>query len=197
MRKLARELEMVIVDRFFERQAAGVIATQPLSSMRCSLLGAYRKMHIPDDPLFNEKFYFTARNTHVADDGDHKGRERFSRLETRYADYWRSVSAGSVVPRGGPHHSLLGAEIPVLSDGNRWHPSEKTEYGEAQVDSLADCQRAHAIATACTRGRRIGLDTKTSLAPTASSSFGHRSLRSVRPASQPSGDGAGCVGREM
>jgi len=74
MRKLARELEMVIIVPIFERQAAGVYRNSAaVIDADGSYLGAYRKMHIPDDPLFNEKFYFTPGDTHIADDGDHKG----------------------------------------------------------------------------------------------------------------------------
>jgi len=74
MRTLARELEMVIIVPIFERQAAGVYRNSAaVIDADGSLLGAYRKMHIPDDPLFNEKFYFTPGDTHLADDGDHKG----------------------------------------------------------------------------------------------------------------------------
>src|SRR6266576_5482952 len=71
MKKLARELEMVIIVPIFERQAAGVYRNSAaVIDADGSYLGAYRKMHIPDDPLFNEKFYFTPGDSHIADDGD-------------------------------------------------------------------------------------------------------------------------------
>src|SRR6266576_7089786 len=74
MRKLASELEIVIIVPIFERQAAGVYRNSAaVIDADGSLLGAYRKMHIPDDPLFNEKFYFTPGDSHIADDGDQKG----------------------------------------------------------------------------------------------------------------------------
>jgi len=68
MQKVARELEMVIIVPIFERQAAGVYRNSAaVIDADGSLLGAYRKMHIPDDPLFNEKFYFTPGDAHIAD----------------------------------------------------------------------------------------------------------------------------------
>src|SRR5438045_4941315 len=74
MQSLARELELVIIVPIFERQAAGVYRNSAaVIDADGTLLGAYRKMHIPDDPLFNEKFYFTPGDSHLADDGDHKG----------------------------------------------------------------------------------------------------------------------------
>ena len=66
MRKLAEELELVIIVPIFERQAAGVYRNSAaVIDADGSLLGAYRKMHIPDDPLFNEKFYFTPGDSHL------------------------------------------------------------------------------------------------------------------------------------
>ncbi|MFL5489490.1 MAG: nitrilase-related carbon-nitrogen hydrolase, partial [Gemmatimonadaceae bacterium] len=78
MRKLARELELVIIVPIFERQAAGVYRNSAaVIDADGKLLGAYRKMHSPEDPLFNEKFYFTPGDSHLADDGDHKGASGF------------------------------------------------------------------------------------------------------------------------
>ena len=102
MRKLARELEMVIIVPIFERQAAGVYRNSAaVIDADGSLLGAYRKMHIPDDPLFNEKFYFTPGDSHIADDGDHKGASGFrvwkQRLSSRISRPRKSLSRGSEV----------------------------------------------------------------------------------------------------
>src|SRR4051812_36233470 len=69
MQKLAEELEVVIIVPIFERQAAGVYRNSAaVIDADGSMLGAYRKMHIPDDPLFNEKYYFTPGDSHIADD---------------------------------------------------------------------------------------------------------------------------------
>src|SRR5678815_1000298 len=87
MQKLAKELEIVLVVPIFERQARGVYRNSAaIIDADGSLLGAYRKMHIPDDPLFNEKFYFTPGDSHIADDGDHKGEGGFRVWKTRYAN---------------------------------------------------------------------------------------------------------------
>nr|MDP9179391.1 acyltransferase [Gemmatimonadota bacterium] len=73
MQSLAKELEIVVIVPIFERQAAGVYRNSAaVVDADGSLLGVYRKMHIPDDPLFYEKYYFTPGDSHVQYDGDHK-----------------------------------------------------------------------------------------------------------------------------
>jgi N-carbamoylputrescine amidase len=147
MRTLARELEIVIIVPIFERQAAGVYRNSAaVIDADGSLLGAYRKMHIPDDPLFNEKFYFTPGDTHLADDGDHKGASGFRVWKTRYADIGVLICWDQWYPEAARITSLLGAEIIFYPTAIGWHPSEKAEYGEAQVEAWRTAQRAHAIA---------------------------------------------------
>jgi len=147
MRKLATELELVIIVPIFERQAAGVYRNSAaVIDADGSLLGAYRKMHIPDDPLFNEKFYFTPGDTHLADDGDHKGASGFRVWKTRYADIGVLICWDQWYPEAARITSLLGAEIIFYPTAIGWHPSEKAEYGEAQVEAWRTAQRAHAIA---------------------------------------------------
>jgi N-carbamoylputrescine amidase len=147
MRKVARELEIVIIVPIFERQAAGVYRNSAaVIDADGSLLGAYRKMHIPDDPLFNEKFYFTPGDSHVADDGDHKGANGFRVWKTRYANVGVLICWDQWYPEAARITSLLGADILFYPTAIGWHPSEKKEFGEAQVEAWRTAQRAHAIA---------------------------------------------------
>jgi len=113
-----------------------------------SVLGAYRKMHIPDDPLFNEKYYFTPGDSHAdaAGNGDHKGAGGFRVWKTRYADIGVLICWDQWYPEAARITSLLGAEILFYPTAIGWHPSEKAEFGEAQVDAWRTAQRAHAIA---------------------------------------------------
>src|SRR5688572_24255420 len=129
MQKLAKELELVIV-------ADG------------SVLGAYRKMHIPDDPLFNEKYYFTPGDSHTdaAGNGDHKGAGGFRVWKTRYADVGVLICWDQWYPEAARITSLLGAEIIFYPTAIGWHPAEKAEFGQAQVEAWQTAQRAHAIA---------------------------------------------------
>jgi len=121
MQKLARELEMVIIAPIFERQAAGV----------------YR----------NSAAVIDADGTFLgADDGDHKGASGFRVWKTRYADIGVLICWDQWYPEAARITSLLGAEILFYPTAIGWHPSEKAEHGEAQVDAWRTAQRAHAIA---------------------------------------------------
>ena len=151
MRKLAKELEIVIIVPIFERQAAGIYRNSAaVIDADGTLLGAYRKMHIPDDPLFNEKYYFTPGDSHIDGegdgDGDHKGASGFRVWKTRYAKVGVLICWDQWYPEAARITSLLGAEIIFYPTAIGWHPSEKAEHGEAQVDAWRTTQRAHAIA---------------------------------------------------
>src|SRR4029453_19376041 len=112
MQRLAKELAIVLVAPIFERQAAGVYRNSAaVIDADGSLLGAYRKMHIPDDPLFNEKFYFTPGDSHITDDNDHKGAGGFRVWKTRYADVGVLICWDQWYPEAARITSLLGAEI--------------------------------------------------------------------------------------
>src|SRR5438874_10464160 len=161
MQKMARELEMVIIVPIFERQAAGVYRNSAaVIDADGSYLGAYRKMHIPDDPLFNEKFYFTPGDSHIADDGDHKGASGFRVWKTRYASIGVLICWDQWYPEAARITSLLGAEILFYPTAIGWHPSEKVEHGEAQVDAWELMQRSHAVANGCyvCAPNRIGIE---------------------------------------
>jgi N-carbamoylputrescine amidase len=135
LQPLAKELGVVIVASLFERRVAGVYHnTAAVIDASGALLGIYRKMHIPDDPLFYEKYYFTP--------GD-LGFRMFDTAVGRIAvlicwDQW--------YPEAARIASLGGANIIFYPTAIGWHPSEKTEFGEAQYDAWRTIQRSHAIA---------------------------------------------------
>ncbi len=146
MQSLARELEIVVIVPIFERQAAGIYRNSAaIVDADGSLLGVYRKMHIPDDPLFYEKYYFTPGDSHVSFEGDHKG-GGFRVWKTRYANIGVLICWDQWYPEAARINALLGAEILFYPTAIGWHPAEKAEFGEAQADAWRTAQRAHAIA---------------------------------------------------
>jgi N-carbamoylputrescine amidase len=148
MQALARELAIAIVVPLFERQAAGVYRnTAAVIDADGSLLGAYRKMHIPDDPLYNEKFYFTPGDGPLPgtpfDDAAASG---FKVWQTRYATIGVLICWDQWYPEAARITSLLGADILLYPTAIGWHPSERAEWGETQADGWRTIQRSHAIA---------------------------------------------------
>jgi N-carbamoylputrescine amidase len=132
---LAKELGVVIVASLFERRAAGVYHnTAAVIDATGDLLGIYRKMHIPDDPLFYEKYYFTP------------GDLGFRMFDTQYGRIAVLVCWDQWYPEAARIASLGGASILFYPTAIGWHPSEKTEFGEAQYDAWRTIQRSHAIA---------------------------------------------------
>ena len=170
MQKLARELELVIIVPIFERQAAGVYRNSAaVIDADGSYLGAYRKMHIPDDPLFNEKFYFTPGDSHIADDGDHKGASGFRVWKTRYASIGVLICWDQWYPEAARITSLLGAEIIFIRPQSvgtlRRKPSTvKRRLMRGALHSARTPSR-----TACTSRRRTAWVTRMSPGPTVSS----------------------------
>jgi N-carbamoylputrescine amidase len=148
MQALAKELEIVIVVPIFERQAAGVYRNSAaVIDADGSLLGVYRKMHIPDDPLYFEKYYFTPGDVQAPNvDDDHPGAGGFRVWKTRYADIGVLICWDQWYPEAARITALLGAEVIFYPTAIGWHPAEKAEFGEAQVDAWRTAQRAHAIA---------------------------------------------------
>lgn len=137
---LARELEIVLVLPIFERRAAGVYHNAAaVVDADGTLLGTYRKMHIPDDPMFYEKYYFTPGDAA----GDANG---FRVFRTRYARLGVLICWDQWYPEAARITSLLGAEVLFYPTAIGWHPSEKAEFGEAQADAWRTVQRGHAIA---------------------------------------------------
>jgi N-carbamoylputrescine amidase len=136
MQSLAKELGIVLIVPLFERQARGVYRNSAaIIDADGSLLGVYRKMHIPDDPLFNEKYYFTP--------GDTPG---FQVWKTRYATIGVLICWDQWYPEAARITSLLGAQVLFYPTAIGWHPSEQEEWGPAQVDAWRTIQRSHAIA---------------------------------------------------
>ena len=136
MCRLARELAVVLVVPMFERQGPGMYRNSAsVIDADGSLLGVYRKMHIPDDPLFNEKYYFTP--------GDTPG---FQVWKTRYATIGVLICWDQWYPEAARITSLLGAEVLFYPTAIGWHPSEQADWGAAQVDAWRTIQRSHAIA---------------------------------------------------
>src|SRR6266581_6289736 len=147
MQAIAREIEVVVIVPIFERQTAGIYRNSAaVIDADGSLLGVYRKMHIPDDPLFYEKYYFTPGDSHVDYDGDHKSAGGFRVWKTRYANVGVLICWDQWYPEAARINALLGAEILFYPTAIGWHPSEKAEFGESQVDAWRTAQRAHAIA---------------------------------------------------
>ena len=148
MQALARELEVVLVVPLFERQAAGVYRNSAaVIDADGALLGVYRKMHIPDDPLFNEKHYFTPGDGHVAPVGTAPTQANgFAVWKTRYATIGVLICWDQWYPEAARITALLGAQVLFYPTAIGWHPAEKETWGAAQVDAWRIMQRAHAIA---------------------------------------------------
>jgi N-carbamoylputrescine amidase len=137
MQAIARELSVVLVVPLFERQAPGVYRNSAaIIDADGSLLGVYRKMHIPDDPLFFEKYYFTPG----------EGDPGFRVWKTRYATIGVLICWDQWYPEAARITSLLGAQVLFYPTAIGWHPAEKDEWGAAQADAWRTAQRAHAIA---------------------------------------------------
>ncbi len=133
--RLARELNVVIIGSLFERRAPGVYHnTAVVIDATGALLGLYRKMHIPDDPLYFEKFYFTP------------GDLGFPNFETRYGRVAVLVCWDQWYPEAARLAALAGAEVLFYPTAIGWHPSEKAQLGAAQHDAWRTIQRSHAIA---------------------------------------------------
>jgi N-carbamoylputrescine amidase len=133
--QVAAECKVVIIGSLFERRAAGVYHnTAAIIDADGTLKGIYRKMHIPDDPLYYEKFYFTP-----GDLGFRAFDTAFGRLGTLVCwDQW--------YPEGARLTALAGADVLFYPTAIGWHPAEKAEFGAAQADAWRTMQRSHAIA---------------------------------------------------
>jgi N-carbamoylputrescine amidase len=132
---LAREAGVVVVGSLFERRAAGVYHnTAVVIDADGALVGKYRKMHIPDDPLYYEKYYFTP------------GDLGFAAFDTRFAKVGVLVCWDQWYPEGARLTALAGADILFYPTAIGWHPKEKAEFGLAQHDAWQTIQRSHAIA---------------------------------------------------
>jgi N-carbamoylputrescine amidase len=133
--KLAAARGIVIIGSLFERRAPGLYHnTAVVIDASGRLAGIYRKMHIPDDPHYYEKFYFTP------------GDLGFKSFDTRFAQIGALVCWDQWYPEAARLTALTGAQILLYPTAIGWHPSEKAEYGERQHSSWETIQRSHAIA---------------------------------------------------
>jgi N-carbamoylputrescine amidase len=136
--KLAKKYKVVIVASLFEKRASGVYHnTAAIIDADGSLLGIYRKMHIPDDPLFYEKFYFTP------------GDLGFKAWQTKYAKIGVLICWDQWYPEAARLTAMQGAEILFYPTAIGWHPSEKAKYGIKQHSAWETIQRSHAVANGC------------------------------------------------
>jgi N-carbamoylputrescine amidase len=146
MQALARELELVIVVPIFEKRAAGVYHNSAaVVDADGALLGVYRKMHIPDDPLYHEKYYFTPGE--IYQHGETPGIQTgFRVFRTRYAAIGVLICWDQWYPEAARITALMGAQVLLYPTAIGWHPKEKEEWGPSQADAWRTIQRAHAIA---------------------------------------------------
>jgi N-carbamoylputrescine amidase len=134
MQALAKSLSVVLIVPIFEREAAGVYRNSAaVVDADGSLLGVYRKLHIPDDPQYYEKYYFTPGDT-------------FRVWPTKRAKVGTLICWDQWFPEGARITSLLGAEILFYPTAIGWHPAEKDAVGQDQLSAWQTIQRSHAIA---------------------------------------------------
>jgi N-carbamoylputrescine amidase len=148
--KVAREHKIVIIASLFEKRSAGLYHnTAAIIDADGKLLGKYRKMHIPDDPLYHEKFYFTP------------GDLGFQAWKTQRGNIGVCVCWDQWYPEAARLTALRGAEILFYPTAIGWHPKEKKEFGAAQYSAWETIQRSHAIANGCyvAAANRVGHET--------------------------------------
>ena len=147
--KFAKHRKVVVVASLFEKRGAGVYHnTAVVIDADGSLMGIYRKMHIPDDPLFYEKFYFTP------------GDLGFKAWQTKYARIGVLICWDQWYPEAARLTALQGAQILFYPTAIGWHPGEKRKYGAAQHDAWELIQRSHAVANSCyvAVANRVGVE---------------------------------------
>jgi len=136
--KLARKYKVVVIASLFEKRAEGLYHnTAAIIDADGSLMGIYRKMHIPDDPLYYEKFYFTPGDT------------GFRSWRTRHGTLGVLVCWDQWYPEAARLTALRGAEILFYPTAIGWHPGEKAEHGQNQHLAWETIQRSHAVANGC------------------------------------------------
>ena len=146
---VARELKVAIVASLFEKRAAGVYHnTAAIIDADGALRGKYRKMHIPDDPLYYEKYYFTP------------GDLGYQAFDTEAGRVGTLICWDQWYPEGARLTALKGANVLFYPTAIGWHPAEKAEFGKAQHDAWRTIQRAHAIANGVYVGvvNRVGME---------------------------------------
>jgi N-carbamoylputrescine amidase len=133
--EVAREARVVVIASLFERRAPGLYHNTAVTlNVDGTIASVYRKMHIPDDPLYYEKFYFAP------------GDLGFKAVDTAFGRVGTLVCWDQWYPEGARLTALQGAEVLFYPTAIGWHPAEKDEFGAAQYDAWQTVQRAHAIA---------------------------------------------------
>jgi N-carbamoylputrescine amidase len=136
--QVARETGVVVIAPLFERRAAGLYHnTAAVIDEHGKMKGIYRKMHIPDDPAYYEKYYFTP------------GDLGFRAFDTRVGPIGTLVCWDQWYPEAARLTALQGANILLYPTAIGWHPAEKAQYGAQQLDAWRTIQRSHAIANGC------------------------------------------------
>ncbi len=147
--KIAKELKILIIASLFEKRTSGVYHnTCVVINEKGSMQGKYRKMHIPDDPQYYEKFYFTP------------GDLGFKTFKTNYGKIGTLICWDQWFPEAARLTTLLGAEILFYPTAIGWHPKEKSKYGKSQLEAWTAIQKSHAIANGVYVAaiNRIGLE---------------------------------------
>ncbi len=135
MSQAAKENNVVVVASIFEKRSEGVYHnTAVVIDEKGETVGIYRKMHIPDDPAYYEKFYFTP------------GDLGFKAFDTNYGKIGTLICWDQWFPEGARLTAMQGANILFYPTAIGWHPKEKEKHGQAQLDSWQTVQRGHAIA---------------------------------------------------
>jgi N-carbamoylputrescine amidase len=133
--KVAKRAGVVVIASLFERRTAGIYHnTAAVLDADGAFLGIYRKMHIPEDPLYFEKYYFTP------------GDLGFKAFDTKFGRLGVLVCWDQWFPEGARLTALQGAQILFYPTAIGWHPKEKAEFGVKQYQAWQTMQRAHAIA---------------------------------------------------
>ncbi len=136
--KVAKQHGVAVVVPIFERRAPGLYHNSAVVlDADGSVAGLYRKMHIPDDPAFYEKFYFTP------------GDLGFKAVDTRHGRIGTLICWDQWYPEGARLTARAGAAVLFYPTAIGWHPAEKAEFGAAQRDAWRTVQRGHAIANGC------------------------------------------------
>lgn len=147
--KLAKDLGVVIIVPFFEKRMAGVYYNSAyVIDSNGNEAGLYRKMHIPDDPYFYEKFYFTP------------GDLGFRSFQTQKGNIGTLICWDQWYPEAARLTALQGAEVLFYPTAIGWHPKEKNEYGEKQHGAWMNVMKGHAVANGIyvAAANRIGLE---------------------------------------
>ena len=149
--KLAKELGIVLNITMFEKKTSGFYHnTSIIINENGNILSKYRKMHIPDDPGYYEKFYFSP------------GDLGFKSVKTKFGKIGPLICWDQWFPEAARLTALKGAQIIFYPTAIGWHPKEKNKYGKSQLDSWITMQKSHAIAngTYVAAINRVGIESK-------------------------------------